>query len=115
MRDGLRLARDSIDGRPYVFNFLPLLASRCSLAGISKKLKKSSSAIFATRSKRAVSPCLNNDELISKRLSRYQISGIGDNGFYTITLVAVPAIGIVGITNALIVQGKDIKPVIKNR
>jgi len=115
MRDGLRLARDSIAGRPYVFNFLPLLSSRCFLAGLSRKLKKSSSAIFATRAQRAVSPCLNNNELISKRLSRYQISGIGDNGLHTITLVPVPAIGIVGITNALVMQGNDIKPVIKNR
>jgi len=44
-----------------------------------------------------------------------QISGIGDNGVYKITLVAVPAIGIVWITNALVMQGNHIEPVIKNR
>jgi hypothetical protein len=66
MRDRLKIARDAIARRACIFNFLPLFTSRCSLAGLSRKLKKSSSAIFATRAKRAVNPCLDNNELISK-------------------------------------------------
>jgi hypothetical protein len=65
MRDGLKIAPDAIARRACIFNFLPLSTSCCSLAGLSRKLKKSSSAIFATRAKRAVNPCLNNNELIS--------------------------------------------------
>jgi len=40
MRDGVKMARDTIARRACVFNFLPLLASRCFLAGLSRKFKE---------------------------------------------------------------------------
>jgi hypothetical protein len=48
MRDRLKIVRDAIARRACIFSFLPLFTSRCSLARFSRKLKKSSSAIFAT-------------------------------------------------------------------
>jgi hypothetical protein len=68
MRGGLKIARDAISRRACIFNSLLLLAYRCFSAGLSRKLKKSFSAIFATRAKQAVNPCLNNNELISNRV-----------------------------------------------
>jgi hypothetical protein len=69
MRDGLKIEHDAMARRACVFNFLPLFTPRCSLAGCEQGQKVKSaladSAIFATRAKRAVNPCLNNNELIS--------------------------------------------------
>ena len=42
LHDKLKIANDTIAQKAYVFNFLPLLASRCFLAGLSKKLKEKS-------------------------------------------------------------------------
>ena len=42
MRDGVKIVGDPIARRACIFNFLPLLASRCSLAGPNRKLKEKS-------------------------------------------------------------------------
>jgi hypothetical protein len=42
LHDKLKIANDTIAQKAYVFNFLPLLVSRCFLAGLSKKLKEKS-------------------------------------------------------------------------
>jgi len=42
MHDGVKIAGDPIVRRACVFKFLPLLASRCFLAGLSRKLKEKS-------------------------------------------------------------------------
>jgi hypothetical protein len=42
LHDKLKIANDTIAQKASVFNFLPLLASRCFLAGLSKKLKEKS-------------------------------------------------------------------------
>jgi len=40
MRDGVKIAHDTIARRACVFIFLPLFTSRCSLAGLSRKVKE---------------------------------------------------------------------------
>jgi hypothetical protein len=42
LHDKLKIANDTISQKAYVFNFLPLLASRCFSAGLSRKLKEKS-------------------------------------------------------------------------
>jgi hypothetical protein len=41
MREGLKIVRDPIARKAFVFNFLPLLAFRCFLAGLRKLKEKS--------------------------------------------------------------------------
>ena len=83
MHDGLKIARNAIARKACILNFQPLLAIRCFSAGLSKKLKKSSSAIFATRAKRAVNPW---EAGIKASLGRLTLpdtveSGVEDSGF----------------------------------
>jgi hypothetical protein len=40
MRKEVKIARNTIARRAFVFNFLPLFTSRCFLAGLSRKLKE---------------------------------------------------------------------------
>jgi hypothetical protein len=40
MRDEVKIVHNTIARMASVFNFLPLLASRCFLAGLSRKLKE---------------------------------------------------------------------------
>jgi hypothetical protein len=40
MQDGVKIKSDTIARRVYIFKFLPLFTSRCSLAGLSRKLKE---------------------------------------------------------------------------
>ena len=72
MRDELKMVRDTNARSARVFNFLPLLASRCFLAELSRKLNPPAADCdlpperrpygsygpeAATRAKRAVNPC----------------------------------------------------------
>ena len=79
MRDEVKMACNTIARRACVFNFLPFFTSRCFLAGLSRKLKEkflrdlppgrrpygSYGPEAATRAKRAVNQCLNDNELLS--------------------------------------------------
>ena len=86
MREKVKIARNTIARRACVFNFLPLFTSRCFLAGLTRKLKEkflcdlppgrrpygSYGPEDATRAKRAVNQCINDNIILTITQNRSQ-------------------------------------------
>ena len=50
MREGVKIVGDPIARRAWAISFLPLLASRCTLAGLIRKLKEKSLCVLCDSS-----------------------------------------------------------------
>jgi len=72
MRDRVKMVRDTIAHRAYVFSFMPLFTSRCFLAGLSRKLKEKFLSDLCDSSAAGGESMSKNNELyiINEQLSK---------------------------------------------